>query len=103
MNRTVHSALLVIAGFAISFICLLLLGGYIFDGEAAMGIGILWAYSIPAYLLLGILLGRLSYGWYSIQSATLVQTTSLLGLALSVAVLGPSVTYLVLWSRRLFW
>lgn len=93
MNRAVYTGFLIVAALLVGFLLLLISGGYILEGEAAMGMGILWYYSLPAFLLLGYLVGRSTHGWYSTQSAVYNQLAILLGLAFAVAVLSPLVTY----------
>ena len=102
MKRLTYTTLIIIFGLVVGFILLLLSGGYIFEGEVAMGVGILWYYSLPAFLLLGYLTARASYNWYSTQSVLHTQTASLLGFALVVAVLAPAVTYLAFWVLSLW-
>lgn len=102
MKRITYTSLIIIFGLVVGFILLLVSGGYIIEGEVAMGIGLLWYYSLPAFLLLGYLTARVSYNWYSAQNVLLSQTAGLLGFALAIAILAPAATYLALWALSLW-
>ncbi len=97
MGRVLYTVLIIILGLSLGFLLLLVSGGYIFEGEAAMGIGILSWFSLPAVLVIGLLLGRYTYAWYSSLNALATQAAGLLGLAVAVAVLSPTITYTTLW------
>lgn len=102
MKRLTYTALIIVFALIVGFLLLLVAGGYIFDGEAAMGAGILWYYSLPGVLILGYLIARFSFPWYVNQNAVLIQTIGLLGSALIVAVMAPVITNLVFWGLSLW-
>jgi hypothetical protein len=103
MSRAVYSVLLVCFGVAISFIGLLVIGGYNSQGKAAIGAGVLWGYSIPAYILLGLVLVQFSYGCFSSRVTLGSQVSSLAVVAGAIAILGPAVTLFTFWFRNLVW
>ena len=98
MKRLTYTALIIVFALIVGFLLLLIVGGYIFEGEAALGVGILWYYSLPGVLILGYLIARFSFPWYVNQNAVLMQTIWLLGSALTVAVMAPAITHLVFWG-----
>lgn len=102
MNRLTYTTLIIIFGLVVGFMLLLVAGGYIFEGETAMGVALLWYYSLPVVLLLGYLVARASYKWYASQTDVLIQTMSLLGIAFSVAVIPPVIVYFAMWVLLLW-
>jgi len=102
MKKGTYIALIIFFSLFVGFLLLLVSGGYIFEGEAAMGVGLLWYYSLPAFLLFGYLAGQASYSWYSNQRVVLIQSVGLLGFSLVVSVLAPAMTYGALYMRSLW-
>jgi len=102
MKRLTYTALIIVFALIVGFLLLLIAGGYIFEGEAAIGVGFLWYYSLPGVLILGYLIARVSFSWYVNQNAVLMQTVGLLGSAIIVAVLAPAITHFVFWGLSLW-
>ncbi len=102
MKQLTYTALIIVFALFVGFLLLLVAGGYIFECEAAMGVGILWYYSLPVILILGYLMARFSFSWYVNQNTVAMQTIGLLGSALVVAVIAPVITNFVFWGLSLW-
>ena len=74
-------------------IALLLAGGYWQNGEVAVGASFIWLVSVPAALILGVLLGYLTHGTYLQLNGTGRQISFLLRLGLLLAVIAPLATF----------
>jgi hypothetical protein len=96
VGRATYTVLVISIGAMIAFLMLLVLGAYIFEGEASISIGLLWYYSLPISLLCGWLIGRYTYAWYGQLNSVLRQASALLVLGLVMAIVSPVLTYAVL-------
>ena len=64
MNRFFWIVVVLVCAFLTSFLLVLTLGGIIYSGDEAIGVGMLWYYSLPALIILGVFTGWLSFSWY---------------------------------------
>ena len=59
MNRFFWIIVVLLCAFITSFLLVLGLGGIVYSGEEAIGIGMLWYYSLPGLVILGVFSGYL--------------------------------------------
>jgi hypothetical protein len=101
MRRFLYTTLVVVLSFLIGLLMIVILGGYMSEGEAAMGVGILWYYSLPAFLIIGILVSLATHRWYIRQVTVVKQVSGLFVFSLLVAMAAPTLTFAALWVRTL--
>jgi hypothetical protein len=101
MNKFFWVIVVLVCAFLSSFLLVLTLGGMIYSGEQAIGVGMLWYYSLPALIILGVLTGWFSFSWYLKQQRLWLMCCGLLMLSFTLAVSAPVITYLVFWVRAL--
>ena len=99
MNRFFWTIGVLAGAFLISFLLILVLGGIVYSGEEAIGVGMLWYYSLPALIVLSALSGWFSYRWYFEQRGLWLKVHGLILQAVVLAVSAPVVTYMVFWVR----
>ena len=99
MNRFFWTIGVLAGAFLISFLLILVLGGIVYSGEEAIGVGMLWYYSLPALIVLSVLSGWFSYRWYFEQRGLWLKVHGLILQAVVLAVSAPVVTYMVFWVR----
>ena len=101
MNRFFWALVVSVCAFLTSLLLVLALGGITYSGEEAIGIGMLWYYSLPALLILGLLTGWFSFGWYLKQQRVWVMCRGLVLFSVALAITAPVITYLGFWIRAL--
>jgi len=101
MRRFLYTTLVVLLSLLIGLLMLLISSGYLFEGEAAMGVAILWYYSLPAFLVIGILVSFATHRWYIRQVSIANQVSGLFVFSLCVAIAAPTLTFAGLWVRTL--
>ena len=99
MNRFFWTIGVLASAFLISFLLILVLGGIVYSGEEAIGVGMLWYYSLPALIVLSGLSGWFSYRRYFEQRGLWLKVHGLILQAVVLAVSAPVVTYMVFWVR----
>lgn len=78
-----------------SFLITAITGTYIVHGETAIGVGLLWAFSLPAIVVLS-LLTLSAYSRYLTFEKSSVRLAFYGGCVLCVAVVAQPITYLIL-------
>ena len=101
MNRFFWALVVLGCAFLTSFLLVLALGGISYSGEEAIGIGMLWYYSLPALIILGLLTGWFSFVWYLKQKSVWIMCCGLVVFSVALAITAPVITYLVFWIRAL--
>ena len=102
MNRFFWIIVVLLCAFITSFLLVLGLGGIVYSGEEAIGIGMLWYYSLPGLVILGVFSGWASYSRYLKYERIVLTFRSLVLQSFALAVAAPILTYLVFWVRALF-
>ena len=70
----------------------LVLGTRIYNGEDAIGAGLMWAFSVPSALLLALLVAFLTHRAYERAESLINQLAILLATVTAVLVVSPIVT-----------
>jgi hypothetical protein len=82
-----------------SFTLTLLYATFVGQGGEAMGIGMLWYYSLPALIIVSILIALATLNWYQKVTRARSKGVRLFFLSLTVSIASPLLTYLIFWIR----
>lgn len=93
MKRLAYIGAILIIESLVAFILLLIAGGYILEGEAAIGAGYTWWYSIPMCLVLSIIIGLLTFNRYCELGTIFGKMIFLSVLATVIVVSAPVITF----------